>query len=102
MKQISFLLSSLILLSVLHSCKGDGNYDKAPINGSINEIMVIMDRERWNGPCGDSIKAYFGQDKFGLPQAEPVFDLVSLPASNLSKTHKTAQKFIYNSYFAFC
>jgi len=89
-KVLAILLMGLLLGSGLISCKEGGGRKAAlqAVTGSVNEILVITPKVRWDGPIGDSIRAYFGQPQMGLPQGEPVFDLISLPMSNFYKTVK--------------
>lgn len=89
-KVLAILLMGLLWGSGLISCKEGGGRKAAlqAVTGSVNEILVITPKVRWDGPIGDSIRAYFGQPQMGLPQGEPVFDLISLPMSNFDKTVK--------------
>lgn len=89
-KVLAILLMGLLLGSGLISCKEGGGRKAAlqAVTGSVNEILVITPKVRWDGPIGDSIRAYFGQPQMGLPQGEPVFDLIGLPMSNFDKTVK--------------
>lgn len=89
-KVLAILLMGLLLGSGLISCKEGGGRKAAlqAVTGSVNEILVITPKVRWDSPIGDSIRAYFGQPQMGLPQGEPVFDLISLPMSNFDKTVK--------------
>lgn len=89
-KALAVLLMGLLLGGSLISCKDGGGRKTAlqSVTGSVNEILVITPKERWDGPIGDSIRTYFGQPQMGLPQGEPMFDLISLPISNFDKTVK--------------
>jgi len=85
MKQI--LLTIVVGLFFI-SCKDRGGIKKAAVNGSINEIMVIMPSNLWDSNVGDTIKDFFRQPKLNLPQAEPTFSLVCLPHSHFRKNIK--------------
>lgn len=59
--------------------------------GRANEVIVIMDKFRWDTSLGDTIRAVFANDMEVLPQSEPIFDLVNInPAAftNIFKTHR--------------
>ncbi|MCB0572777.1 MAG: DUF4837 family protein [Phaeodactylibacter sp.] len=43
--------------------------------GNLNEIVVIMDTDLWDGPLGDTIRYYYSSAYPLLPQPEPIFDL---------------------------
>lgn len=70
----------------LYSCKdGGGNPMLQPVSGSTNELMVVMPKELWTGEMGDTIKHFFGQEQAGLPQSEPIFDLINIPPANFER-----------------
>ena len=58
------------------------------ITGKINQVLVIADKNVWTGPVGDTIKAFFGQDQDGLPQVEPIMDVMNLPEMYFDKNMK--------------
>lgn len=90
MRIILSLLAFAVILS-LTSCK-DGDSRKSmlpPVSGSTNELMVILPKNQWQGPVGDTIKHFFGQEQVGLPQPEPIFDLINLPPANFEKNVKS-------------
>lgn len=85
------ILVSLLVLTLsyfLFSCKEGGGGRRSalpPVSGSTNELLVVMPKTLWEGHVGDTIKEFFGQPQLGLPQGEPVFDLINLPPSNFEK-----------------
>lgn len=92
MKKI--LLFTLVLLPVvgsLFSCDGSGGKGSRlqAVSGATNELLVIMPKEEWQGPLGDTIKQFFAQAQAGLPQSEPIFDLLNLPPSSFEKNVKS-------------
>jgi len=87
-KFITFLFSGGILLSSLTSCNL-GKSGKFPSTGTVNELLIITnDKEQWEGPLGDTIRAFFGAEQVGLSQPEPVFDLVNIADENLNDIFK--------------
>lgn len=85
MRRIDLFVAALLTgMSVLFSCKGggDGKAVLQPVTGAVNELMVVMPNAFWKGAVGDTIRSFFGQEQVGLPQAEPVFDLINLPPAN--------------------
>jgi hypothetical protein len=82
------MVRRLILLLFLSSCalSESGMY---PSTGTINELLIITnDKEQWNGPLGDTIRAVFAAEQIGLSQPEPMFDLVNIADENLSDVFK--------------
>ena len=47
-------------------------------------MLVVVERQQWNGLIGESIRDFFGQDMEGLPQAEPLFNFYTIPESDFS------------------
>lgn len=95
MKRIFVVLLCVVTIATLSSCKDGGKIGKAgksmlsPVSGATNELMVIMPKALWDGQVGDTVKHFFGQVQFGLPQGEPVFDLINLPFSRFEKNVKS-------------
>ncbi len=86
-KIVNFIVPVCLGLFLFVSCKdnGGGRSMLQSITGSTNELMVIMPKLQWEGSMGDTIKQFFGQDQAGLPQAEPIFDLINLPPANFER-----------------
>lgn len=92
MKKSLLLISSILLIALTFSACKDSDGRKSmlqSVSGSTNELMVILPKAQWDGPVGDSIKQFFGQPQIGLPQGEPVFDLINLPPSNFERNVKS-------------
>lgn len=70
------------------SCKDKGTTGLSNLSGSVNEVLVVMDKNDWNSPAGDSVKIWFSQEQLGLPQPEPVFDVLNLPLSAFDRNVK--------------
>jgi hypothetical protein len=53
--------------------------------GVTSEILVVtQNKEQWNGLIGESIRSYFGQPQYGLPQEEPIYRIAQIDVENLS------------------
>lgn len=89
------ILPAIILSTV--SCKEGqkGNTMFSSVSGATNEILVVMNKALWNGAMGDTIKDFFQQPQLGLPQAEPVFDLINLPLANFDKNVKSHRNVLF-------
>ncbi len=85
MKGLIFVFAMIL---VLGSCKETTKNLMPGISGKINQVLIIADKNLWDGNVGDTIKAFFGQEQDGLPQAEPVFDVLNLPEMYFDKNMK--------------
>lgn len=83
---VSFLL---IVLVGMVSCKKTTRSFMPPVTGKAGEVLVIMNESLWKGSSGDSIKAILSEEQVGLPQPEPVLDIVNIPHSAFSRMFKT-------------
>ncbi len=72
MKKIACLF---LLATVLLSCKEKESSLQESV-GEINQITVIIEDNLWNGEVGDSIRKKLTTTVKGLPQEEPLFNLV--------------------------
>ncbi|KIO43009.1 DUF4837 family protein [Sanguibacteroides justesenii] len=85
MKKFIIILVSVVLFA---SCKNAMKNMSPAVSGKVNEILVIADKNVWDGQVGDSIRAWFQQDQEGLPQVEPLFDMLNLPELHFDKNIK--------------
>lgn len=89
MKTLTLMKSILLvmLLAMFVSCKNGGL--SSGISGPSGEVLVLMNNALWDGAVGDTVKHWMGQEQVGLPQGEPVFDLLHLPPSMFEKNVKS-------------
>lgn len=83
-RAISVLLSISFIFTALTSCNfqkknpATGTYMAGSI-GSTSEILIVLQNEQqWDNPVGATIKKYFAEKAYGLPQDEPIFKLLHL------------------------
>ena len=72
-------------------CIGNGQPVLPGSTGKTGEMVVVMEKQYWDTLGGDCIKDVFAEYYYGLPQAEPTFDLVNIPKAtftNIFKTHR--------------
>lgn len=87
----NILVFSLITIGLLSACENNNEGLMPNISGKAYEVLVIMEDETWDQAPGKTMKAYLGEDIYGLPQSEPLFNLVQIPSkafSNIFKTHR--------------
>lgn len=90
-KQHLFLLlafKAIIISILLTSCSSDRikSFSPKPLAlGELNEIVVIMDKEMWEGAIGDTFRFYYSSAFPILPQPEPIFDIRHFTAEELSE-----------------
>lgn len=82
-----------VFIAALTACDGEdkkGKKDRS--SGGTSEILVVtQNKEQWEGMIGDSIRAFFLQPQYGLPQPEPLNKLSHITVDGLVdmfKKHK--------------
>tara|TARA_B100000524_G_scaffold133033_1_gene66199 strand:+ start:818 stop:1789 length:972 start_codon:yes stop_codon:yes gene_type:complete len=70
-------LKTLFFFFLIASCN-ESKYNttyKPSSSGNINNLLVVVDDELWDGLVGDALRRNIGSEIYGLPQAEPYFEL---------------------------
>ncbi len=79
---------AVLVAFLLQSCSEEAQRGLRAIPtafGNLNEIVVIMDKDMWDGAVGDSLRFYYSSAYPLLPQPEPIFDLRHFTPEELSK-----------------
>lgn len=63
-------------------------------SGNQGEVIVVMKSPQWNSSPGEAIKNNLGLAQYGLPQDEPVFDLVHVAPKDFAKIFQTHRNII--------
>ncbi len=77
---------SLSILALLSSCENTDTTtfkDSIKSTGGIAEIIVVMDKEKWEGSVGDALREILEEEMPGLPQDEPRFKLIYIQPGDL-------------------
>lgn len=94
MKNIRLIAAMLVLLTSFSSCvdeKGSEIKKARSVGGSSEILMVTQNDEQWNGQMGQSVRDFFEQEQYGLPQPEKNFKVahINLDALNdMFKKHR--------------
>ena len=94
MKKIALALIAFSLFACENSST-KGKRMLSPSSGNINNLSVVVDNELWDGNVGGSIRSIFGQEVYGLPQAEPLFSMQQMPTvvfTDFAKRSRTVLK----------
>lgn len=88
MNQSHSLFVAILVLFSLTACSEDVQRSMKAVPtafGNLNEIVVIMDDDMWEGPVGDTLRYYYSSAYPMLPQPEPIFDLRHFTPNDLRK-----------------
>jgi len=70
-----FLFLGLILLAGCNSDFTDKLTPTPVAYGKVNELVLVADKNIWEGPIGDTIRYYLSSAYIILPQPEPILDI---------------------------
>ncbi|PRP67771.1 DUF4837 family protein [Nonlabens agnitus] len=90
MKYYIYLLSSLIMISC--------NEKSVRINdsaGKLNDILVVIDSDNWDGQIGDSIRAVLARPIDGIVREEPMFTLNQVKPESFSGMLKKSRNYLF-------
>jgi len=87
-----FVLSGLFL--VLTSCNtlnkqgGFAGRIMPEITGGAGEVLVVMDKFNWDNSAGSLLQDILKEEIPGLPQSEPLFDVIQITAASFDNFYK--------------
>lgn len=70
-------IGAAVLLSCV-SCKNSGKALLPNVSGKAGEVIVVIDKDYWEGNLGNEIRSLLARDCEFLPQREPLYSLVSI------------------------
>lgn len=80
-EMIKYIVPSVIALSFfVASCRDTSLTRTLPnVAGASGEVLVVMDKELWNGSAGTALRGSLAPPLLSLPVPEPAFDLLNIP-----------------------
>jgi len=90
MKKIITLFALFVI--VISSCKEKNRSSILPnVTGKAGEVILVLDNDLWDSNVGKEFRKQLVRDYPGLPQPEPLFDLIQIPYqafSSIFKSHR--------------
>jgi len=90
--KLVFILFAFV--AVLSACGGSNANLWPNSTGKPGEMLLIVDDNKWKSPVGDSLKALFKNEVFGLPQPEPMYDVINIPNKAFSRLFETHRNIV--------
>lgn len=81
-----FFFAAMVFPAV--ACKNSGKPLLPNVSGKAGEVVVVVDREPWEGSLGAEIRNLLARDCEYLPQREPLYSLVNLAAGSFKDMFK--------------
>ena len=92
MKRILRMTALVAMVAALAGCKGRGRGTLLPnVSGKAGEIVVVIDKDNWEGEIGNALRGILADDCPYLAQREPLFNLANVPPgsfNNMFKMHR--------------
>jgi len=85
------LLCALVIVSAV-SCKKTTKGLRPVVTGGSGEVLVLINDALWESAVGDTLKSILNDTQLGLPQDEPVLDVIHInhnAFSSMFKTHRS-------------
>ena len=90
-------LTVLVIAVMAVSCKGSDKPLLPNISGKAGEVIVVMDKDNWDGNLGSVTRDLLTADYPFLPQREPLFSVVNVPPTGFADLFKIHRNIlIYN------
>lgn len=92
MKITNFILIAIISLIALTSCDDKTSFLNA--SSAANEVLVVMEKDEWDGEVGKALFEVLNSPVKGLPQFEPNFRILQVTPDNFTSTFKMARNIV--------
>lgn len=89
-----------ILIAVLTMFFGCGENKKSTpmkrnITGKAGEMVVVMSENYWSADAGNALRDLLTAEVPGLPQSEPLFDIIQIPKEGYGDIFKTSRNIVF-------
>ena len=95
-------LCIVVMLACLMTACGDNsrsNKKDRSVGGTSEILVVTQNIDQWNGRIGDSLRHFFLDYQYGLPQPESRNDLAHITLSGFSDMFlKSGEQFVYTCF----
>ncbi|NQX96794.1 MAG: DUF4837 family protein [Flavobacteriales bacterium] len=85
MKAIIKILFFLIIPFSFFSCDEMNERVLPSPSGKSGDLLVVMDSLYYNNKAGEAVKQIFSQEQVGLPQREPLFNIIHVPHRSFAR-----------------
>lgn len=87
-KIVLIVISAFVL--AFSSCSSDEKKEvMMNISGNPGEVILVATQKQWDGQIGDTVRSFFLKPVYGMPQEEPLFNLVRSNLGDFERVFKT-------------
>ena len=85
----------LILPLILQNCNMESSGSLLPgVSGKAGEVMIIIDKAKWDAELGDAFREIFMEEEKFLPQPEPMFSPQTIPPASFTPVFQSHRNLI--------
>jgi hypothetical protein len=84
----------LTLAQLIVSCDEMNERVLPSCTGKAGDLLVVVDSFYYNHQTGEAIERIFSQEQVGLPQREPLFNLIQVPHRSFARIFQTTRNVI--------
>ncbi|MFD1314591.1 DUF4837 family protein [Namhaeicola litoreus] len=96
---MSKIYSLVLVIFLFISCNSkNDSITLVESTGRINNLLVVMNNEDWDGRLGDSVRAILAKPLVGLPQEEAPFSVNQVDPGAFSSLFKRSRNVLYIDY----
>ena len=89
------LFLALLSLGLFCSCEQSNTVTLVESNGRINNILIVLDTDDWDGKVGDTLKVIISQPVAGLPQEENQFGVNHVDPRSFNSLFKRNRNILF-------
>ena len=94
MKNIQSVCLIAIIVLLFSSCSNSPTVMHKKVTGKAGEVVVVIPKKTWESPAGSKIREVLAQPQLGLPQDEPIFELIDVPPAAFKDIFKTSRNIV--------
>lgn len=95
MRQRIFYSLVLVAVVLLSGCSNRNQTSMMKgVTGKAGELVVVISPDAWDNGPGDQLKEVLMQPQYGLPQDEPILDVINIPKEAFAEIFKTSRNII--------
>lgn len=87
-------LIALLMVVFAVSCSSDATQMHKNITGRAGELVVVISKESWESAPGKLVRETLAQSHVGLPQDEPLFDVIDVPHAAFKDIFKSTRNIV--------
>jgi hypothetical protein len=84
----AFLILALVSCDTVNQQGGTAGRIMPNITGGAGEILVVMDQFNWDNSAGEMMQDILKEEIPGLPQSEPLFDVIQITSASFDSFYK--------------